>query len=177
LEAFLIIPLFALLASVPGGLLSGFCSARFNPIRSSMMAVTILMLNTAFVSIFLKGPDQSTGAYILAVPWGIGSGAKWTSDRMLFARIVPGGQNAELSGGYVFFRQVLTWLPPLVFTLLNESDVSLRWAIASLDIFFLLGLAAYWRVGSYAAAVAEAHATPTESCIEQVVVVDDEAPA
>jgi MFS-type transporter involved in bile tolerance (Atg22 family) len=101
-----------------------------------MMAVTILMLNTAFVSIFLKGPDQSTGAYILAVPWGIGSGAKWTSDRMLFARIVPLGQNAELSGVYVFFRQLLTWLPP-VFTLLNESDVSLRWAIASLDILSL----------------------------------------
>jgi hypothetical protein len=66
-----------------------------------MMAVTILMLNTAFVSIFLKGPDQSTGAYILAVPWGIGTGAKWTSDRMLFCQDRT-GQNAELSGGYVF---------------------------------------------------------------------------
>ena len=133
-----------------------FIIDRVHPIRSSIIAVTILILNTAFDSIFLKGPFQSTGAYILAVPWGIGSGAKWTSDRMLFARIVPGGQNAELSGGYVFFRQLLTWLPLLVFTLLNESDVSLRWAIASLNIFFLLGLAAYWCVGSYAAAVAAA---------------------
>lgn len=172
--------LIMLLSSVPGGLLSSFCTARFNPIRSSMAAVTILMINTAFVSIFLKGPDQSTGAYILAIPWGIGTGAKWTSDRMLFARIVPGGQNAELSGAYLFFRQVLAWLPPLLFTILNESDVSLRWAISSLDILFLLGLMSYWFVGSYAAAVAEAEAhpaEPTEADIDQVALADDESPA
>jgi MFS-type transporter involved in bile tolerance (Atg22 family) len=168
--------LIMLISSIPGGLLSGYCSARFNPIKSSMMAVTLLMINTALVSIFLKGPDQATGAYILAVPWGIGTGAKWTSDRMLFARIVPGGQNTELSGCYGFSRQVLTWLPPLVFTLLNESDVSLRWALISLDIFFLLGFLSYGCVGSYAAAVAAAHAaTPTESRVEQVAVADDES--
>jgi hypothetical protein len=47
----------------------GLLLSTIQPDSSSMMAVTILMLNTAFVSIFLKGPDQSTGAYILAVPW------------------------------------------------------------------------------------------------------------
>jgi hypothetical protein len=90
-------PLFVLLASVPGGLLSGFCSARFNPIRSSMMAVTIFD-NTAFVSSLrdqINRPSIHSGRAL-----GIGTGAKWTSDRMLFARIA--GQNAELSGGYVF---------------------------------------------------------------------------
>lgn len=154
--------LIMLISSVPGGLLSGRFSARFNPIRSSMVAVSILTINTALVAIFLKGPDQATGAYILAIGWGLGTGWKWTCDRLLFARIVPGGQNVELSGGYVFFRQVLTWLPPLVFTIMNEADISLRWAILSLDVFFILGLLAYYRVGDYAEAVAGARAGLTQ---------------
>jgi hypothetical protein len=56
---------------------------------------------------------------------------------MLFARIVPLDKTLNLVE-LRLFSAVANMAPALVFTLLNESDVSLRWAIASLDIFFFL---------------------------------------
>ena len=108
-----------LIASIPGGFLSSWWTQRFNPVRSFMMAVTIWIINTALVAGILEGPDQELLAYLFAIGWGIGIGWKWTCDRMLFAAILPPGQNAEFSGAFVFFRQCLTWLPPLVFNIMN----------------------------------------------------------
>ena len=119
-----------IIASILGGFLLSWWTRRFNQVRSSMMAVTILIINTALVAGILEGPDQELAAYLFAIGWGIGIGWKGTCDRMLFAAILPPGQNAEFSGAFVFFRQCLTWLPPLVFNIMNESDISLRWGRA-----------------------------------------------
>ena len=97
-----------LVASIPACLLSSWWNHRLNPVHSFMMAVTILIINTALVAGILEGPDQELAAYLFAIGWGIGIGWKWTCDRMLFAAILPPGQNAEFSGAFVFF-QCLTW--------------------------------------------------------------------
>ena len=52
---------------------------------------------------------------------------------MLFAVILAPGQSAEFSGGYVFFLEVLDMVT--AYAKMNESDVSLRWGKASLDIY------------------------------------------
>mmetsp|Transcript_4091 Transcript_4091/g.7270 ORF Transcript_4091/g.7270 Transcript_4091/m.7270 type:complete len:153 (+) Transcript_4091:115-573(+) len=52
------------------------------------------------------------------------------------------GQNAELMGIYTFFRQVLSWLPPLVFTILNEEGVQQRYGMATLIVYFVLSFLA-----------------------------------
>lgn len=140
--------LIMLISAIPGGYLSSYWTRRFNPVSSSIAAICIMMINTTLVAVLLKGPDQQVGAYLLAIGWGVGTGWKWTVDRMLYAMLLPPNQNAEFSGAYIFFRQCLTWLPPLVFTILNEADVSLRWGMASLNIFFVLTAAIlYFGVG------------------------------
>ena len=132
--------LILLLSGIPGCYLSSWWTRRYNPVSSSIAAVLLLIIYTTLVAVILKGPDQAMGAYLLAILWGIGAGWKWTVDRMLYAMILPKNQNAEFSGSYVFFRQCLTWLPPLVFTVMNENDVSLRFGMASVNIFFVLAL-------------------------------------
>ena len=132
--------LIMLLSGIPGGYLSSWWTRRYNPVSSSIAAVLLLIIDTTLVAVILKGPDQALGAYLLAILWGIAAGWKWTVDRMLYAMILPKNQNAEFSGSYVFFRQCLTWLPPLVFTVLNENNVSLRYGMASVNIFFVLAL-------------------------------------
>ena len=140
--------LIMLISSIPGGYISSWATGRYNPVASSIAAVCVLIINTSLVAAILRGPEQATGAYLLAIAWGIGTGWKWTVDRMLYAMLLPKNQNAEFSGSYVFFRQCLTWLPPLIFTLMNEADISLRWGMASVNIFFILALATlYFGVG------------------------------
>lgn len=48
----------------------------------------------------------------------------------------PVGQEAELSGFFVFSTNILVWLPPLIFTVMNQSGVNMRWGLISLVIFF-----------------------------------------
>jgi hypothetical protein len=57
---------------------------------------------------------------------------------MVLLLVLPPDQNAELMGIYIFFRQVLSWLPPLVFTILNERGVEQRYGILTLTIYFVL---------------------------------------
>lgn len=138
-----------LLGSIPGAFAASWSTTRLNPIRSSILATTLLTANTITVAAVLKQPGQETATYILGFVWGIGTGWKWTVDRLVASSIIPSGQDAELMGIYLFSGQILTWCPPLVFTALNEAGVSQRVGIGSLAIFFALGAIALFLIGSY----------------------------
>jgi hypothetical protein len=58
--------------------------------------------------------------------------------------------------------QILSWLPPLVFTILNENGIPMALGLASLDIYFLLGIFYLVRIGNYESAVSESTATPND---------------
>jgi len=145
--------LLLLIANVPGGFIAGAITRRLDPRWSQMMSVTLIIAMTSLSAGLLRGPGQATLAYILVFFWGLGIGWKWTSDRMIAVAIIPPGQNAEYMGIYLFFGAILTWLPPLIYTSLNEAGVSQRIGLATLNIFFLAGLFAYFMMGKYRAAV------------------------
>jgi UMF1 family MFS transporter len=144
-----------IIAAIPGSFISSWITSACSAIVSSVGAVVLLIVNTAMVSIFLKGPGQQLETYILAAGWGLGTGWKYTCDKMVLLQVIPDGQNAELMGVFIFSRQVLAMLPPLVFTVLNEQGISQRIGIATLDIFFLLSLFAYIRLMKSEAMVGE----------------------
>lgn len=143
-----------LVASVPGGVLAGWLTARFhNPIVTSIVSVVIMAVNTLVAGLVLKGPGQQMETYLLAAGWGLGTGMKWTADRLLSSTIIPDGQDAELMGMYLFAGQVLTWVPPLIFTGMNEAGISQNIGIMMLDVFFFVSGLAYVMMGSYRKAV------------------------
>lgn len=142
-----------IVGSIPGGYLGGRLASRFTPIVSNMACTFILMSNTIVAAILLVGAGQEIEMFVMACIWGIGTGGKWTTDRILASTVIPTGQDTELMGTYLFYGQVLTWLPPLLFTLLNEAGVSQRVGIGSLAIWFLGGFLCLSRMGSYRDAV------------------------
>jgi UMF1 family MFS transporter len=59
----------------------------------------------------------------------------------------------ELMGVFLFACQILSFLPPLVFTALNEAGFSMQWGLASLVVYFVIG---YWgliQMGDYRSAI------------------------
>ncbi len=62
-------------------------------------------------------------------------------------------------GLYLCACQILGWLPPLVFTAMNEGGLSMRLGLASLNIYFLGSLIVYFLVGDYQLAVERAKLT------------------
>ena len=142
-----------LLGSIPGGITGAAVTARWSPLWSNLMGTALLLANTIAVSIVLEGPGQQLETYLLAAVWGCGTGWKWTTDRLIASTIIPVGQDAELMGTYLFAGQVLTWLPPLLYTALNEAGVDPQICLGSLGIWFLFGIMAILAVGSYRDAV------------------------
>jgi MFS-type transporter involved in bile tolerance (Atg22 family) len=145
-----------LLGTVPGAYLAGVTMKRLDPIRSSILATILITINTILAAIVLKGPGQQVETGVLAVVWGTATGWKWTTDRILASVLIPTGQDAELMGVYLFSGQILTWLPPLIFTALNEAGISQRIGIGTLAIWFLTGIVFLICIGSYQDAVVKA---------------------
>jgi MFS-type transporter involved in bile tolerance (Atg22 family) len=154
-----LVVLLVLVGSIPGALLASRVALRWDPVRSAMAASILLILNTLTEAIVLKGPGQQMAAYFFSIVWGIGTGWKWTNDRMLASVLIPNGQDAELMGTYLFASQCLTWVPPLVFTLMNELGVSQRVGIGTFSIYFGIGVVALWMIGDYRHAVDVAKAS------------------
>ena len=50
------------------------------------------------------------------------------------------GQEAELTGYFVYCTQILAWLPPLVFATMIEAGVKQTWGLMSLIIFFAIAI-------------------------------------
>lgn len=146
--------LIMLLGGIPGALVAGKTVSLFNPISSVIMASSVLAINTIVAAVLLQHPGQQMETYVLAFIWGVAVGWKWTTDRFLASTLIPDGQDAELMGVFLFAGQVLTWIPPLVFTAMNEAGVNQSVGIGSLSIYFFLGLIAICKIGDYRKAVA-----------------------
>mmetsp|Transcript_62987 Transcript_62987/g.186036 ORF Transcript_62987/g.186036 Transcript_62987/m.186036 type:complete len:537 (-) Transcript_62987:375-1985(-) len=147
-----------LVGTVPGCMLSKQVTRRFSPVHSAAACLLLLAGVTAVAASLLTGPDQKPLAFVCAAAWGVGTGWKYSSERFIVCQIIPKGQDAELMGLYLFFGQVLVWLPALIFTAMNEAGVSMRIGIGIIGIFFLLGMAGYFMVGDYKEAVRVANA-------------------
>lgn len=156
-----------LICSIPGGFLSGWFIARYENAKwSSMIATSIMIANTFLASAILTGPGQQLRAYGVSGLWGLGTGWKWSSDKLMSSTLIPGGQDAELMGLFLFAGQCLTWLPPLIYTALNEAGLNQRINIATLTTYFFLSVLGYACMGTYKEAVEIAKANREEAPAE-----------
>ena len=96
-------------------------------------------------------------------------------DRLLAATIIPEGQDAELMGFYLFADISLSWLPPIIFTALNEAGLSERVGLASICVFFFLSLIGYWKMGSYEDCVKAANRLLVVPPAEPLVVISEDS--
>ena len=76
---------------------------------------------------------------IFGCMWGGLLGWFYPLENVIFTMSVPEGQEAELSGFFTYCRAILTWLPPLVFTAMNESGIEMKYGLLSLVGFLLIG--------------------------------------
>jgi 4-amino-4-deoxy-L-arabinose transferase-like glycosyltransferase len=120
-----------------------------------MMALCLLIVTTAIFAAVATGPNQYLRTYLLAFIWGIGVGWMWTVNKLTASSVIPEGQDTELMGVFLFAGQCLSWLPPLVYTAINEAGVSQRVGVASLDVYLIISLFGYCFMGKYTTARAE----------------------
>jgi len=111
-----------------------------NPSISFRLCLTFFSIVTAVAAVVLSSAQMKLYCYLFGVFWGISLGWFYPTEDLMLSMICPVGQEAELSGFFVFSSNILVWLPPLIFTAMNESGISMQWGLMSLVIFFAFGI-------------------------------------
>lgn len=130
-------PFFAavLVFAIPGSYFSQFVTRRFGYVRSLQMAIWFFIISTLAFSAFAHKPEHQTISYLWGVLFGLAIGWIYPVQRSLYCKIIPGGCEAELMGLYQLCAMIISWLPPLGFTVINEATGSLRAALIVVPVF------------------------------------------
>ena len=145
----------SLLGSIPGAMIATYVSRRLDPIRSSKINLVLMIVDIAVFVTFLTGPGQQLRTYLMFGFIGLSGGWKYTMDRLIISSIIPEGQDTELMGLFLFSGTCIVWLPLMIFTIMNESDISPRISVATLIVFIIISLIFLCMVGTYVNARAE----------------------
>ena len=138
-----------LLMGAPGSKLAELLANKVNPLFSAKALVLLFIVVTFLAVLVLTGPERKQYAAIFGVFWGLGLGGLHPMHSTLFMTISPSGQETEMMGTYIFAGQVLAWLPPLLFTILNEWGIVMKVGLGSLDVFFMVGFIFLSLIGDY----------------------------
>lgn len=103
-------------------------------VNAWFILITALFIGT------IAGPEHTNYTYLFSVLYGIGYGWYYPSSNGFFISLVPEDRVTELWGFNMFASVVLSWVPPLVFTALNESTGNLRMGLLGMVIFQVVGL-------------------------------------
>jgi len=142
-----------LIFSIPGSQLSALVTKKWNAVRSLQCALVLWLITTSIAVLVLDGPGKQMEAYICGIGWGLSTGWLLPTERTAFCQILPIGQETELMGLYLCFCSSLVWLPPLIFSAMNEAGIDMRLCFASLNIFFFTSFCLLCCIGDFTKAV------------------------
>lgn len=146
--------LVTLLTTVLGTRIAVWVTLKSNPNTSWKLNMSYLFVVIGVGVLVLDFlPKYCTfiwGAFV-----GIGLGWFYPTENLFFSVCVPRGQEAELSGFFVYCSQILAWLPPLLFTVCLESGLEQKFALLVVDCFFLVAIGLLCCVDSWEVILAE----------------------
>ena len=138
-----------LLAGIPGAKLGGWVATKLaspssnSVVYSIMLCDSLLMISTTLASCWLTSPERKRFAWIFGVLWGICLGWQAPMHTTAFITLIPKqyeGSEAEFMGTYILAGSIFSWMPPLLFTFLNEMGVPMAIGLWSLVVFVAISV-------------------------------------
>ncbi len=132
-----------LIFTVPGAGFSSACLERGWLTLKTSVACALATLSAAAVFAVLAAHQPSQAGMFFAVmpAFGFGQGWLYPAQRNVMYALIPGGCETEMQGFYEFLGAVLSWAPPFLFIQISDATGSMRFAMLSLPVFWLLGMA------------------------------------
>lgn len=137
-----------LFAAIPGCSIGHKVSQWFDPNRSLQGAILCAMITTTGLAFLLQEGMENT-VFAFGFCWGIVLGWFYTSQRLFFSLVTPKGQEAELSGFFVYCQLIISWLPPLTFSIAVSKGAPLKYALLSLLAYQFPGLTSLLMIKSW----------------------------
>ena len=149
-----VVSLTMLFCNIPGAWISKYMCRKINPLNSFRCAEVMFAVVNALIAATITGPERKKLVYFYAALAGLAFGWMFPSQRTLAVALIPKGQETEIMGIISFFGQVLGWLPTLVFTVMNENDIDMRWGLGSVSFFLLASFLCTLFCGNFDDAIA-----------------------
>ena len=112
-------------------------------LKSLVWSDVLWGITMVVTSVVVRGPRQKNAFLGLALLWGFCFGWTVPNGRMVYIALMPKGQDSEYMGLFQFFGRGFLWLPPLLFTVLNEAGLDMNWSLLVLPAFLMVGAACY----------------------------------
>ena len=132
-----------IISTIPGSALGAMVTYKTNPPTSMKLQLGFFIIVNCAAFTILDNPDHESLAYYFGILWGIALGWFYPTESLIFSVVMPKGQEAELAGFFLYCTQIVGWLPPLVFTIMNESDISLNLAGMHLNVYLAIAFVFY----------------------------------
>lgn len=145
------------LAMVPGGLIFRFVAHRTNANISVRFSMFVLFLLSVFAGFVLTEENVYPVAYIWGGFVGLMLGCYYPSMKLFLSLVVPRGQEAEITGFYVYCTQLLVWLPPLIFSTMVEADIDQGIGVIAIGSVFLISIAVFSMAAPFDELLDEVH--------------------
>ena len=129
-----------------GALLFGRIAIRIGAKRALIIGLGVWTVVVIYAYLGLRGESRFLEFWILGGFIALVMGGTQAVSRSLFANMIPPGKEAEFFSIYEVSERGTSWLGPLAFGLVNQISGSLRPAIASIILFFVVGLFLLLRV-------------------------------
>ena len=130
----------SLVFSIPGSFLGAYVTRKLDPKRSWRLVMILMFFWTSIGAVILKFLPENLS--FLSYVWGSGIGLClgwfYPVENLFFCMCLPKGQEAELSGFFVYCSQILGWLPPLLFSIMVEAKVGQTYGVVAVSGFLLL---------------------------------------
>jgi UMF1 family MFS transporter len=138
-----------LCCGIPGSKIAAFLAERVNPIHNLILCNSVFGISCCAAALMLTTPEQKNLVFFFGAVWGIGLGWQGPIEISAFISLVEKGQEAEMMGIYLLVTNILSWLPPLVFTAINEGGLPMMFGLGSLGLFFGLAIISLICMGGY----------------------------
>ncbi len=129
-----------------GALLFGKIAMRIGAKRALITGLVVWTLAVIYSYLGLRGESRFLEFWILGGCIAVVMGGTQAVSRGLFANMIPPGKESEFFSIYEVSERGTSWLGPMAFGLVNQFTGSLRPAIVSIILFFIVGLVLLLRV-------------------------------
>lgn len=114
--------------------------------RSYVGCQAYTLLITPLMIGVVHSPAQTNLAFLFSVLFGISFGWYFPSSNGYFVSLVPEEKVSELWGLNSLCSVILSWVPPILFAVLNETTGNIRVGWIGVIIFELIGLVISWTI-------------------------------
>mmetsp|Transcript_11136 Transcript_11136/g.17002 ORF Transcript_11136/g.17002 Transcript_11136/m.17002 type:complete len:259 (-) Transcript_11136:59-835(-) len=129
--------LVVLFGTIPGACIAPFVTKRSNPNvawQISMVSLFITIVTGAFT---LGDAPNKYLSFIWGYFVGLNLGWFYPTENLFFSCVLPKGSEAEIAGFRVISSMILSWLPPLLFSLMVSNGIDPKWGMMAMASFVI----------------------------------------